>query len=299
MELMIKGKPSIEHLDQYIAAKEYDAALTAIEEALLRRPDAASLKLRRAEILVLSDDVPAAVGVYRRLAEEYIEQGFYARAIAVANKMLRVDPSLVELTNALAQRISSRQEADRVARDRLEQAAAPALAHPAGESPRRPGPTPDEGPAAVEDEARRERDSSRFFAAFPPAALEELLAITTVRSFNSGEVIVREGDPGTSLFLIVEGHVDVRTSDPGGRELGLARLGPGDFFGEVSVLTGRPRTATIVARENVTAIEIERDLLTGIAGRHPGVDAVLREFYERRAQATVEAMLARLRGQSG
>ncbi len=76
----------------------------------------------------------------------------------------------------------------------------------------------------------------------------------------------------------------------------LARLGPGEFFGEVAVLTGKPRTATIVARTPVTVIEISRQDLDRIAAAHPEVRSVLQRFYEKRAQATVEAILARMRG---
>jgi cAMP-dependent protein kinase regulator len=146
------------------------------------------------------------------------------------------------------------------------------------------------------EEEARERDASGFFAAFPAAALEELLSVTAVRSYSEGDTVVREGDPGDSLYLIAEGHVTVLTSDPGGRDVPLARLGPGDFFGEVAVLTGRPRTATIVVSDPVTVIEIQRELLDSIFQRHPEVEIVLRRFYEKRAQATVETMLARLRG---
>jgi cAMP-dependent protein kinase regulator len=131
---------------------------------------------------------------------------------------------------------------------------------------------------------------------FPPGALEQLLYAAAVRSFNPTEVIVREGDPGTSFFLIEEGEVEVQTHDPSSKPLVLAQLSAGEFFGEVSVLTGKPRTATIVARTPVTVIEIASQDLDRIARQFPEVRTVLQRFYERRAQATVEAMLARMRG---
>jgi CRP-like cAMP-binding protein len=62
------------------------------------------------------------------------------------------------------------------------------------------------------------------------------------------------------------------------------------------VLTGKPRTATIVARTPVTVIEISSQDLDRIARQFPEVRTVLQRFYERRAQATVEVMLARMRG---
>ena len=59
----------------------------------------------------------------------------------------------------------------------------------------------------------------------------------------AGTVIAREGDPGVGLFVITEGMTDVTI---GGRR--RARLGPGDFFGEISLVTGEPRTATVTTR---------------------------------------------------
>jgi len=317
---MLKGKPTIDNLDAYLAKKEYDLAVAALVDAIRRQPDNSSLRLRHAEVLVLAQRTEEAIDVYRSIAEGYIKQGFYARAIAVTNKILRVDPARTAVTNELAKLIATQREADQEARSKLHKASVPApeKAAPAGPAPAESETIAEPLPAAQEEpepevpsaaeaqqdtgehtpeEEARERDASGFFAAFPAAALEELLSVTAVRSFTEGDVIVREGDPGDSLYLIAEGHVTVRTSDPGGRDVPLARLGPGDFFGEVSVLTGRPRTATIVVNDPVTAIEIQRELLDSIFERHPEVESVLRRFYEKRAQATVETMLARLRGQ--
>jgi len=304
---MLKGKPNIENLDVYLAKKDYENALAALAEATRRQPDNGSLRLRQAEVLVLADRKDEAIDAYRAVAEWYISQGFYARAIAVTNKILRVDPVRTAVTNELARLIAARRDADQSERSRLHRASTPAPHRAPSRAPA-PGPAPapsDGGAVATEapdqphtpEEEAREREASGFFAEFPKAALEELLSVTAVRAYAAGDVIVREGDPGDSLFLIAEGHVQVRTCDPGGRDVALARLGPGDFFGEVSVLTGRPRTATIVAGDAATVIEIRRELLEDISSRHPDVESVLRRFYERRAQATVETMLARLRGQ--
>jgi len=83
-------------------------------------------------------------------------------------------------------------------------------------------------------------------------------------------------------------------SDDGGN-LKLAELGPGDFFGEVSLLSGKPRTATITARTKVTAIELDRASVDRIAENHPEVMKVLEDFCERRAKDAVEAVMRRLR----
>ncbi len=296
---MFKGKPRFENLDQYVAQRDYALALEAIAEEIKRRPDAFNLLIKQAEILGLAGDRDKAISVYRNLAQHYAEQGFYARAIAVINKVLRLDPKRQDVTKELAGFIAAQQEVEQADRAKLRRAtggAAPAP-HPSPEPPAAPPPAPPLGPE--QQQAEKERAASHFFAEFPPPALEQLLSKTTVRSFAPLDVIVSEGDPGTSFFLLEEGEVEVRTTDPSGRRLVLARLGAGEFFGEVSVLTGKPRTATIVATNQVTVIEIYREDLEEIAGQYPEVRAVLQRFYERRAQATVEAVIARMRGVDG
>jgi len=311
---MFKPKPRFDQLDQYLVRREYGLALEAITEEIKRRPESFNLLLRQAEILGLAGDREQAISVYRQLAQHYAKEGFYARAIAVTNKILRLDPTRKEVTRELADLIARQQEMEKESRDRLIRAATPpppmvpplATIRPTPEAPE-PIPAPPatlatateitaihavEGPP---QQIERERDASRFFSAFPRGALEDLLTSTCVRSFGEGETIVREGEPGLSLFLIEAGSVEVRTQDPSGRHVLLAQLGPGEFFGEVAVLTGRPRTATIVAREAVTLIEISREDLDRIAADFPDVRTVLEEFYRQRAQATVEAMLQRLR----
>src|SRR5262249_56196495 len=66
--------------------------------------------------------------------------------------------------------------------------------------------------------------------------------------FTEGEEIIREGDPGDSLFIIQRGHVEVLSGD-GRRD--VARLGPGDVFGEMSLMTGDRRNATCSAVSDV------------------------------------------------
>ncbi len=289
---MFKGKPRYENLDQYVAQRDYALALEAITEEIKKRPDNFNLLLRQAEILGMAGNRETAIGVYRKLAQHYAEQGFYARAIAVNNKVLRLDPTRQDVTKELAKFIAAQQEAEQATRAKLKRATAPTAPEP-------PAPAPESSaepaPDAAAKQAEKEREASHFFAEFPQEALEQLLSSTTVRSFAAAQVIVREGDPGTSLFLIEDGDVEVRTTDPTGRTLVLASLGPGEFFGEVAVLTGKPRTATIVATNAVTVIEIYREDLDQIATRFPEVRRVLQRFYEQRAQATVEAVLARMR----
>ncbi|NCO69644.1 MAG: hypothetical protein GW878_03865, partial [Acidobacteria bacterium] len=212
---MAKGKSRFDHLDLYLLQKDYDAALEALSGEIARRPDNISLQLRQAEVFGLLGERDQAVALYRTLAKRFAEDGFYARAIAVANKVRRLDPGESDLNRELAEFIASRQQAERedLERLRLRTAAAtgtPAPAPAAGNvtplqvapapgdtgsgaaTGRDARPAPTDGAEASLDEPadtaaaqqkaqeQREREASRFFAEFPAGALEELLASTSL-----------------------------------------------------------------------------------------------------------------------
>ncbi len=279
---MILRRYRIEELDQYLARRDYEAALSAIADELKKHPENFNLLLRQAEILAMAGDREHAIGVYRSLAKHFAKQGRYSMAIAVTNKILRLDASQTEAAAELQTLLEAQRKAEEEARSRLEQATLKPTTAP---------PTPPPMLQAPETSA------ARFFSAFPAPTLAELLASTSVRAYKAGAVIVREGDPGDSLFLIVDGTVEVKGTDPKGRQVKLAQLQQGDFFGEVAVLTGKPRTATVVAQTDVAVIEISRATLAELQQRHPQVQQVLERFYQERVNATVELMLARLRGE--
>ena len=217
--------------------------------------------------------------MYRTIAEAQARDGFYARAIAVYKKILRLDPEQ-DVHSDLARLIEDDQLTKIADRRRREHGGAI------------------EQKQVSVDQELKELQSSTLFSSFEREALVEIVASTELRSYDEGDIVVTEGEPGSSLFLIVGGRVRVFMRTDDGGNLQLAELGPGDFFGEVSLLSGKPRTATITARTQVTAIELDRASVDRIAENHPEVTKVLEDFYERRAQETVEAVIRRLRNTS-
>ena len=119
--------------------------------------------------------------------------------------------------------------------------------------------------------------------------LLELMGRMNLRSFGEGETVVREGEEGHSLFIIRFGKVKVVTRNKD-KEVVLARLGGDDFFGEGSFLTGRPRTATIIAEEHTELMELSRDDLNSVMARHPNIEGVLRLFHENRVSGTMTSL---------
>lgn len=123
---------------------------------------------------------------------------------------------------------------------------------------------------------------------------EALIKEMEGESHEEGSVIINEGDPGTSMYLIASGEVKVYTRGTGGTVY-LANLGEGDFFGEVSMLTGKPRTATITAAQRTELLRLDKEKLDTALSKYPGIRKVLDDFYKKRAKHTVEAMIDSLK----
>jgi diguanylate cyclase (GGDEF)-like protein len=98
-----------------------------------------------------------------------------------------------------------------------------------------------------------------LFASLPRAALEALAEDAVTVSFAAKEIVCRQGDPGDSLFVVQSGHVEVIVLDEQQVETQLAILSPGEFFGELALLDGEPRSATARALTDSTLLVIRRN----------------------------------------
>jgi len=136
---------------------------------------------------------------------------------------------------------------------------------------------------------------SPLFEVLSEAERNALIREMELESHDEGSVIITEGQPGASMYVIASGEVKVFTNGAGGSTLYLARLGEGDFFGEVSMLTGKPRTATITASQRTELLRLDKDKLDNALAMYPGIRKVLNDFYQRRAEHTVEAMIESLK----
>ena len=96
-----------------------------------------------------------------------------------------------------------------------------------------------------------------LFVGIAPTSLHQLADRITRRDFSAGEKLISAGEPGQSMFVMSEGLVSVRIPQ-GDNELDVAAFSPGDFFGEMSLLTGEPRSASVVAVTDTVAFEINK-----------------------------------------
>ncbi|HVR42750.1 MAG TPA: cyclic nucleotide-binding domain-containing protein [Thermoanaerobaculia bacterium] len=150
-----------------------------------------------------------------------------------------------------------------------------------------------EAPAAAP--APREVPKSPLFEVLASDERDALVRETAFVEHREGDIVITEGEEGSSLYVVVSGEVKVYTRGPKGESVLLATLGEGEFFGEVSVLTGKPRTATITAASRTELLRLDKSGLDDIVAKFPRVKQVLEEFYRRRASHTVEAMIERMK----
>ena len=121
-----------------------------------------------------------------------------------------------------------------------------------------------------------------LFSDLEPLALIAFLRKMNLLRFRTGDTIVHEGEFGASMFAITSGRVQVMKGTPGGGLILLARLGEGDFFGEISALQGGPRGATVKARGPVELLEIDQRVLAELTQEFPEVEKIIEEFIQER-----------------
>jgi CRP/FNR family transcriptional regulator, cyclic AMP receptor protein len=116
-----------------------------------------------------------------------------------------------------------------------------------------------------------------IFGALPDSALRELAEVCLQRTYRRDQFLWYQGDPGDYLVVIVQGLAKVTVTTPRGDEMLLATLGPSDVVGELSVIDGGVRSASVVALKPTTGIVIGRTPLIALMQRRPELlDVLLR-----------------------
>jgi CRP-like cAMP-binding protein len=129
--------------------------------------------------------------------------------------------------------------------------------------------------------------TSHLFKSLDPEARQQLLEESTAARFTDGQIIVREGDQGEALYIVKEGSVRVTTMR-NGQQLELATLSRGACIGEVSLLSGRPRTATVVAVGDCTLLRFSGQAIEAVLAGHPRIRKLLESIVYGRARDTIE-----------
>ncbi len=227
-----------------------------------------------------------------RTVEGHLQAGHYAQALALLDEALTAQPEEPELLEKRALVLASLQRTEeagqllvRLARrfaDRGFGMRAIALLKKAQQL--------DTPPAGIEALLRdiaalAHLDDVAASPLFRMFTRDELVAIVQqlqLLSFEPGEILLVQGQPGDSLFVIAAGEVRVYAQPGGGKPVPIAKMPAPAFFGEIAVVRGGARTATITAASPVTVLELTLDGLAAISAHQPNVRKVLVEFAEQR-----------------
>lgn len=133
-------------------------------------------------------------------------------------------------------------------------------------------------------------DGSHLFKSLDEEGRSRVLELGYVRAYDAGDVVIRQYDPGDAMYVVLNGKVRVETESAAGI-VQLAELGRGACLGEVSVLTGQARTATVTALESVDAVAFAKHRIERVLADYPKVRHVLETIVESRARNTIEKII--------
>jgi len=131
---------------------------------------------------------------------------------------------------------------------------------------------------------------SRFFGVLSFDELRALASATEEYGCSGDTVIFRQADPGDRLYLIRAGRVKIVRYGPDGAELRLATMNPGDVFGELSVVDGKPRSATAVAIEPVEGVTLTTDRFVDFLKARPDAALCIMRLLTTRLRQTDDAL---------
>ncbi len=257
---MNEAKRSLKEKAQRAIAKgQWEKAFEPLSKYCCREPKDLRSRLKMANVLERLGRRKEAIQEYRRVAERYAANGLLLQAISINKMILRMNPSLKEVNDRLAQLYTARFRENE-------------LIPPFSEIP--------------------------LFSELTSQELRFLVSEIQSKTFQQDEVVCGEGQDGDSLMVISRGKVGIFKHLSKGRELLVRTLGEGDFFGEFGFFTDHKRHATVRALMPSEIFEISRDVLNRILHRHPRVEEVLLHFYEERVLDLFLSVSPLLRGLS-
>jgi CRP/FNR family cyclic AMP-dependent transcriptional regulator len=144
-----------------------------------------------------------------------------------------------------------------------------------------------------------------FFADIEPSKLKLLAFMSERVGFDDGKIVCRQGDPGDAAYLIIEGEADIVLEGGPSGSLTVATLGANEIVGEMSILTGAPRNATVRAKGRLIALRIAKEPFMRMVREFPAMAVSIMQELAHRVEANNNQLRAalsevrKLREQSG
>ncbi len=247
----------IEAIQKYLGKADWRSAIAEMEKLFGIEPDPIT-RVRIGDAYQKLGRKPDAVKEYIRAADLYASKEAVVKSLAQYKLALRLDP-----TNKVAlEKLSALHSTKTVKENKAEPVTAGAQKPASSVIP--------------------------LFSSFNQEEFNDFTNRMTLHTASPGEVIIRQGDKGKSVYVIAAGSVKVSTMLLSGEQVDLAVLWPSDFFGEMSFLTGKPRSATVEALEDTNILEIDEGKLRDLVVRRPHVGEVLQAYYETRTKGTID-----------
>jgi len=130
-----------------------------------------------------------------------------------------------------------------------------------------------------------------LFEGMNPKHVKGIAAICSERTFKAGDYLMKQGESGIGLFIILAGKVRVEKSDAAGCKVELAENGPGDIMGEMAVFDGAPRSASVVAVNETTCLVLASWEFNAFLKAHPEAALELLPIVVKRFRETNEALV--------
>lgn len=276
-----------EHAMALTVKGDFPAAIDAWRQVLAAAPDELPALQKVAELQAKGGHVADAVATYEALANRLANAGQFFKASAVCRVVMSLEPGHQRIQEMLASLFSRSQAASA--------GPAPAVTPAAGDviAPRAASdfdfelePTPPAGRPAIP-----------LFSTLTHDELKDVLSTAMeIQSFADGEVMVREGEPGDALYALAEGRAGVFRARGSPDERRVASLVAGDVFGEVSIISGAARVASVVAEGPAVVLKTSRGAMANVILRFPRVKRALMQFYRERLLANALRASPVLRG---
>lgn len=282
-----------------LAKNKLAPALAALQSALELAPHDIALHQKSAEVLVRLGRTAEAIRAYQHVVGGWADEGHVLRAIAICKVILQLDPAHTQTQRALAELYARHRGPEHSA------SVPAALGSELGA--RRPdsreltlelAPVAAAAQEADEPELEIEIDDSDvvveapsapnvpLFSELGPSAFEAVLEGVELAAFSAGELIVREGETDQRMFALVQGSVRVLRED-GGVRREVAQMEEGAFFGEMALVAGAPRLASVEAATDAVLLVFTRERMREIFRDHPSVEKALERFYRERLLANL------------
>jgi len=295
---------SKEYWETYYTAtknQDWDHAIKALESLITVERGNPQVLLKLGDTYQRTGDTLNAIASYHKSAWILKNDGFTQKALALYKIILRLDPDneealkisrglLIDMETLKVQKPASVQETEEESdpESRIYFELGKMFDKRAIEKQFQASAGADDG------EDRETIYIPALFEAVPPDEMIQLIGRSTPQRYSRNEAVINEGDSGNSIYLIQSGNARVVTHILG-QEIELAVLSPGDVFGEVAFLTGRPRTASVAAIEGLKIYEFEKLLVEEIFERYPEAMKKLHDFYECRVQDTIEKIKGQIK----